>query len=46
MLTLDLARAHIRDLHRQADRDRTAQGGLSAAPRSGRLRRLMHRVHA
>lgn len=45
MFTLDLARAHIHDLHREADRDRVAHTERVAAHWSGRLRRLVHRTH-
>jgi hypothetical protein len=43
MITLDLARAHIRDLHREAERERA---GIGATPVAGRLRRLVTRRHA
>ncbi|HEX6920604.1 MAG TPA: hypothetical protein VF314_10265 [Actinomycetes bacterium] len=42
MITLDLARAHIRDLQREADRDR-AGSPARQAPSPRRLRRLVSR---
>ncbi|MEP6760017.1 MAG: hypothetical protein ABJA93_01455 [Sporichthyaceae bacterium] len=43
MITLDLARAHIRDLHREAARHSL---GVDMPRRTGRLRRLVNRMHA
>jgi hypothetical protein len=43
MITLDLARAHILDLQREAARHAAGNDGTR---KTGRLRRLVHRKHA
>ena len=42
MYTLDVARAHIRDLQREAARD---SAGIDLGRAAGRLRRLVARTH-
>ena len=42
MYTLDVARARIRELQREAARD---SAGIDVTLVAGRLRRLMHRKH-
>jgi hypothetical protein len=43
MYTLDLARARIRELQREAARE---SAGIDVTLVAGRLRRLVHRMHA